>query len=154
MENSAPALSGPELEKSPETYGQDNHDNAIDLDEVRQILSHFKYRDFQEAQELILSALQEINEHFGWVSLEAAELVAGLESTWSMVDGALARWTVNDLGHTFSPPAVLSEAERNAFGELTRQWIIWHVFEHEIYHGGELSLALGEYGLAGIYDSA
>jgi NADH-quinone oxidoreductase subunit E len=50
--------------------------DAIDLEEVRRILSHFHYRDFQEAQELILSALQEINEHFGWVSLEAADVVA------------------------------------------------------------------------------
>ncbi|HEY8445614.1 MAG TPA: NAD(P)H-dependent oxidoreductase subunit E [Thermomicrobiales bacterium] len=48
----------------------------IDLDEVREIMSHFKPRDYQEAQELILSALQEINERFGWVSLEAAEIVA------------------------------------------------------------------------------
>ena len=50
--------------------------NEIDLDVVREILSHFTYHDFQEAQELILSALQEVNEHFGWVSLEAAEVVA------------------------------------------------------------------------------
>ncbi len=38
------------------------------------------------------------------------------------------------------------------FSELTRQWIIWHVLEHEILHGGELSLALGTYGLKAIYD--
>jgi NADH-quinone oxidoreductase subunit E len=48
----------------------------IDLGVVREIMSHFQPQDFQEAQELILSALQEINEHFGWVSLEAAEVVA------------------------------------------------------------------------------
>ena len=48
---------------------------GIDLDAVREILSHFKPQDHQEAQELILSALQEINERFGYVSLEAAELV-------------------------------------------------------------------------------
>lgn len=54
----------------------DRADTTIDLDEVRRILSHFHYRDFQQAQELILSALQEINEHFGWVSMPAAELVA------------------------------------------------------------------------------
>ena len=48
----------------------------IDLAVVRELLSHFKPQDHQEAQELILSALQEINEHFGWVSLEAAEVVA------------------------------------------------------------------------------
>jgi len=40
------------------------------------MLTHFTYRDHQEAQELILSALQEINEHFGWVSLPAADVVA------------------------------------------------------------------------------
>jgi NADH-quinone oxidoreductase subunit E len=57
--------------------GTDNPlDTTIDLDEVRRILSHFHYQDFQQAQELILSALQEINEHFGWVSMPAAELVA------------------------------------------------------------------------------
>ena len=48
----------------------------IDLAVVRDMMSHFKPQDFQEAQELILSALQEINEHFGYVSLEAAEVVA------------------------------------------------------------------------------
>lgn len=48
----------------------------IDLDVVRELLSHFTYSDFEEAQELILAALQEVNEHFGWVSPEAAELVA------------------------------------------------------------------------------
>ena len=48
----------------------------IDLDVVREMLSHIRYDDFEEAQELILHALQEINEHFGWVSPEAAEVVA------------------------------------------------------------------------------
>lgn len=49
---------------------------AIDLDVVREMMSHITYADHQEGQELILFALQEINEHFGWVSLEAAEIVA------------------------------------------------------------------------------
>jgi NADH-quinone oxidoreductase subunit E len=48
----------------------------IDLDAVREMVSHFHYEDFEEAQELILSALQEINEVYGWVSPEAAEIVA------------------------------------------------------------------------------
>jgi NADH-quinone oxidoreductase subunit E len=48
----------------------------IDLAVVREMLTQFKPQDHQEAQELILSALQEINEHFGYVSLEAAEIVA------------------------------------------------------------------------------
>ena len=45
----------------------------IDLDVVREIMSHFTFDDWEEAQELILFTLQEINEHFGWVSPEAAE---------------------------------------------------------------------------------
>lgn len=64
--------------------------SEIDLEVVREILSHFKPRDHQEAQELILSALQEINEHFGWVSLEAAEIVAGhLGTTANRIYGLL-----------------------------------------------------------------
>ena len=83
---------------------------------------------------------------------EAAELVAGLESTWQMIEDALARWTPADLGHLFPTPASLSEEEQRIFRARTRQWIIWHVLEHEILHGGELSLALGMYGLKAIYD--
>jgi uncharacterized damage-inducible protein DinB len=48
----------------------------------------------------------------------------------------------------------LSEEEQRIFGERTRQWMIWHVLEHEIHHGGELSLALGNYALPGIYGNA
>ena len=44
--------------------------------------------------------------------------------------------------------------ERSVFGERTLQWIVWHVHEHEIHHGGELSLALGGLGLPGIYGNA
>lgn len=82
---------------------------------------------------------------------EAAELVAGLDTTWQMVADALARWTAADLGQVFPPAAFLSAEEQRMVGERTRQWIIWHVLEHEIFHGGELSLGLGGYGLAGIY---
>ncbi len=83
--------------------------------------------------------------------LAAAELVAGLEATWQMIQDALAHWTPADLGRVFPPPASMSEEEQRIFGNLTRKWIIWHVLEHEIHHGGELSLALGTYGLTGIY---
>lgn len=48
----------------------------IDLDHVRELVSHLTFDDFEEAQELILLALQEVNEHYGWVSPEAAEIVA------------------------------------------------------------------------------
>jgi uncharacterized damage-inducible protein DinB len=84
-------------------------------------------------------------------ALSAAELVAGLDATWQMVTAALSRWTAADLEQVFSPPKEMSEEERQSTGDITRQWIIWHVLEHEIHHGGELSLALGAYGMPGIY---
>ncbi len=86
--------------------------------------------------------------------LVASELVVGLESTWGMSADALARWTAADLERVFPPPASLSEEEKKLFGAWTRQRIIWHVLEHEIHHGGELSLALGGYGLEGVYGNA
>ena len=84
----------------------------------------------------------------------AAELVTALESTWQMIATALTRWTPSDLEHVFSPPSSLSEAEQQAFGDTPRDWILWHVLEHEIHHGGELSVALGAQGLPGIYGRA
>ena len=74
----------------PDAETHSHVNGEIDLDVVREMLSHITYQDHQEAQELILSALQEINEHFGWVSLEAAELVADhLGTTATRVYGLL-----------------------------------------------------------------
>ena len=72
----------------------------------------------------------------------AAELVTGLEATWQMIQNALARWTPEDLDYIF-------RGER--WGEpyeLSRQWVTWHVIEHDLHHGGELSFSLGAHGLA------
>jgi NADH-quinone oxidoreductase subunit E len=76
LEEATPRLGGPEARIAQENESHTLVRSEIDLDVVREMLSHFHYRDYQQAQELILSALQEINEHFGWVSLDAAELVA------------------------------------------------------------------------------
>lgn len=78
-------LSRPHPMPAPYTGRQE-----IDPDVVREIMSHFTYGDYEEAQELILFALQEINEHFGWVSPEAAEIVAeNLGTTVTRVYGLL-----------------------------------------------------------------
>lgn len=72
----------------------------------------------------------------------AAELITGLEATWAMISDCLDRWT----------PAMLDEAFRRERPDgvvmRTRQWIIWHVIEHDLHHGGEISLTLGTNGLA------
>lgn len=67
----------------------------------------------------------------------AAELEEGLERTWAMIQHCLRRWTAADLGQKF--------VRRDE--SLSRQWIIWHVIEHDLNHGGELFLTLGMHGL-------
>ena len=76
----------------------------------------------------------------------ASSLVNAFAVTWRMISPALSRWTAADLQHLV-PPLASVAAEESAH---TREWIIWHVLEHEIHHGGELSLALGGHGLQGI----
>jgi len=68
----------------------------------------------------------------------AAELVSGLEVTWQLIQDALARWTPADLDQTFQRRDEL----------FSRQWIVWHLIEHDLHHGGELSYSLGIHGLA------
>jgi uncharacterized damage-inducible protein DinB len=73
-----------------------------------------------------------------------AELVEGLEESLQLIQNSLAHWTIADLNHVF---------EGTYGGEehsLTRQWIIWHVIEHDLHHGGEISLTPGAHGLVGL----
>ena len=74
----------------------------------------------------------------------ATELVEGLERTWQMIHDALTRWTPADLDKIF-PPHGEGTVERS------RQYIIWHVLEHDIHHGGERSSILGAHELAAVY---
>ena len=100
----------------------------------------------------------------------AAELVAGLEKTWQLIEQTLARLIPADLEQVVPP---LSEAERVRHASLVEpalqpyarmwverarltgevrpavslQWIIWGVLEHDIHHGSEISTILGVHGL-------
>lgn len=74
----------------------------------------------------------------------ATELVTGLEATWHMIQNALARWTPQDLDYIFK-----GERWGRPY-ELSRQWVIWHVIEHDLHHGGELSFTLGMHNLAAL----
>lgn len=75
----------------------------------------------------------------------APELISGLETTWSVIDEALHRWTLADMEETLRDVDDTSEEEI-----FTRQWVIWHMLEHDLHHGGELSFSLGMHGLAAI----
>jgi uncharacterized damage-inducible protein DinB len=104
-----------------------------------------------EATPEVASYMHWEEEEAGKAVHTAAELVAGLEATWSMIEGALERWTVSDLGRVFDPPASLTERERKMFGPSTRQEIIFHVLRHDIHHGGELAVGMGSHGLPTIW---
>ena len=86
---------------------------------------------------------------------KAASLVAMFEKSWRVISSALDRWTTADLEQVFPAPASHQEwLRKQGLAEEpphTRQWIVWHVMEHEIHHGGELSLALGTHGLNDFY---
>lgn len=73
-----------------------------------------------------------------------AELVEGLETTWQTIQESLNNWTVADLDFLYE-----GEHGGEAYS-LSRQWIIWHLIEHDLHHGGELSFSLGMHGVAGI----
>jgi uncharacterized damage-inducible protein DinB len=85
----------------------------------------------------------------------ASELIALFEQTWLVIAAALDRWGPDDLQQLITPPAShqiwLQEQGLAEEPPHTRQWIIWHVLEHEVHHGGELSLALGTHGVADFY---
>jgi uncharacterized damage-inducible protein DinB len=71
----------------------------------------------------------------------AGELVIGLELTFAAWRGCLQRWTPADLAFVFR-----GEHAGEPY-ELSRQWIIWHVIEHDLHHGGEFFFSLGAHGL-------
>lgn len=74
----------------------------------------------------------------------AGELVEGLEATWKVVARTLAEWTVASLDEMH-----VGVRRGQAF-DLRRGWVIWHVFEHDMHHGGEISLTLGMHNLTGL----
>lgn len=76
------------------------------------------------------------------IAQSAAELVRGLEVSWRLGADCLARWTLADFDQTFTRRR--STGEENTFA---RQWIVWHVIEHDLHHGGELCFSLGMHGL-------
>jgi uncharacterized damage-inducible protein DinB len=76
-----------------------------------------------------------------------AEIVRGLELSWRVIESRPAAWTPADLAKQFQRPTPNDAGKRP---RRTRQWIIWHVLEHDLHHGGEISFSLGMHGLTGL----
>ena len=71
----------------------------------------------------------------------AAELVRGLDETWAFIEARLQRWTPSDCAKTFP------DEDNGQIYEVSRSWVIYHVLEHDLHHGSEVSLILGMNGL-------
>jgi len=76
------------------------------------------------------------------VRRDSATLVAGLDATWSMVEGMLNSWTVDDLDRSYQ------ETYEGKMYVVPNRWVLWRVMSHDIHHGGELALALGMQGIS------
>ncbi len=74
----------------------------------------------------------------------AEELVHRLEVTWQGMQQAMAKWTPEQWQQTF-PGEDASEP-----GTITMHWVIWHLIEHDLHHGGEISITLGMHGVPAV----
>jgi uncharacterized damage-inducible protein DinB len=72
----------------------------------------------------------------------AAELIVALDRTWECMSERLRRWSDADMRVEFE-----DEWEDGKIVHLPRAWIVWHVMEHDLHHGGELSFTLGMHGI-------
>lgn len=77
----------------------------------------------------------------GELASDVEALVNGLDRSWQFVANRLNRWTPDDMRQTFP------HDWRGNHYDLSRSWVVWHVLEHDLHHGGELSLTLGMHGL-------
>ncbi len=80
----------------------------------------------------------------GFAERGALELVSGLRTTWQAIQNGLARWTLADLDTVFQ------DEDEGVTRTYTRQWLLWHLLEHDMHHGGEFSYVLGMHGREGM----
>jgi uncharacterized damage-inducible protein DinB len=71
----------------------------------------------------------------------ADELVEGLDTSWRFMADLLNRWDSADMQYTFP-----FDSNGNHY-DNSRSWVTWHILEHDLHHGGEISITLGMYGL-------
>ncbi len=119
---------------------------AVNMRSVGQIVEHivavragwFGYT-LQEETEVI-------KDYMGWgqgdsPARNALELARGLDETWKFIESRLRGWTAEDCARTFP------DEWRGKVYQVSRSWVIFHVMEHDLHHGGEVSVMLGMNGL-------
>ncbi len=72
------------------------------------------------------------------------EIADSLQASWVPLKAGLARWTPADYAET------LTGERRGTPYSFTRGWVVWHLIEHDLHHGGEISLLIGMHGLPAV----
>ena len=89
-----------------------------------------------------LASLVAAGQPEGTIATNAAELVKWLEISWQLVADSLSRWKVADLTYIYH------HTEEGKNYAVPRQWLVEHIFAHDLHHGGELALTLGMQGIS------
>jgi uncharacterized damage-inducible protein DinB len=71
------------------------------------------------------------------LTLSADQIAYGLETSWALIQDSVARWTQSELTEEIILPWIGPEYP------VTRPWVVWHILEHDLHHGGELTQTLG-----------
>ncbi|HEY1012596.1 MAG TPA: DinB family protein [Herpetosiphonaceae bacterium] len=89
---------------------------------------------------------EEMNRYMEWGQRDSParspqELARGLDATWAFIEARLRRWTAEEFAETF-PDEMYGEPV-----QVSRSWVAYHVLEHDLHHGGEISQLLGSHRL-------
>jgi uncharacterized damage-inducible protein DinB len=76
-----------------------------------------------------------------------AELAQGLDLTFDFMMSRISRWSDEDMRKTFE------DDWDGVKVQLSRAWIVYHVMEHDLHHGGEVSMTLGMHGIPAEFTS-
>jgi uncharacterized damage-inducible protein DinB len=117
------------------------------VDTIREIAAHVigvRARWFCFGEEVAVFVPFRSWDHPEAEAWSADDLVRGLEATWTAMQDAIAGWTPAEWEQTW-PGEDDSEPE-----VVTRAWVIWHLLEHDLYHGGQISITLMAHGLSGV----
>jgi uncharacterized damage-inducible protein DinB len=71
----------------------------------------------------------------------ALEIIEGLKFTLDHIQQSTRNWSEA----VWQAP--LPGERYHGLNVITRQWIVWHLIEHDLHHGGEISLTMGMHGL-------
>jgi uncharacterized damage-inducible protein DinB len=69
------------------------------------------------------------------------QIQEGLRYTLDYIHQCVKNWTPEEWSSTWPGDGPSEPAE------IQRQWIVWHLLEHDLHHGGEISLTMMMYHL-------